>query len=363
MTSPKQLEILDLRHFSARQLRPLLEQEAEIWQKRLRWDYRTSTDLLLQYLDSRILPGFVALARGRICGYTFCVYEGHKAVIGDLYASVGETAPLPIALTLANHLVEVLEASPDIDRVEAQLLLFDSGILTPSFAESGFAIYPRLFLELELTQKGDDLVSPSASLPTNVFPSDLELCRWSSSFYQPTAELIHAAYVGHIDSEINDQYRSLHGSLRFLHNIVRFPGCGTFDPDSSWALRERRTGELVAILLCSRVAPEVAHVTQLCVAPRARGRRLGNLLLRFCMRRLPQQHYRALTLTVSEGNASALRLYMEAGFQVRHRFDALVLNKMSRPDRFSLKLETSGEVPTRPVVSSSANKAAKPVRK
>jgi len=37
------------------------------------------------------------------------------------------------------------------------------------------------------------------------------------------AELVHACYVGHADAQINDQYRSLHGSLRFLHNIVRFP--------------------------------------------------------------------------------------------------------------------------------------------
>src|ERR1700712_5582061 len=104
MTVATQLEILDLRHFTARQLRPLLEQEAEAWHQRLRWDYRSSTELLLQYLDSRILPGFVALTRGRICGFCFCVYEGHKAVIGDLYASPGETNPIAIAETLVRHL-------------------------------------------------------------------------------------------------------------------------------------------------------------------------------------------------------------------------------------------------------------------
>ena len=47
--------------------------------------------------------------------------------------------------------------------------------------------------------------------------------------YQPAAAVIAAAYRGHIDSDINDQYRSLNGSLRFLNNIVRFPGCGVFD--------------------------------------------------------------------------------------------------------------------------------------
>ena len=37
-----EIEVLDLRHFSARQLRPLLEREAGLWQDRLRWDYRLS---------------------------------------------------------------------------------------------------------------------------------------------------------------------------------------------------------------------------------------------------------------------------------------------------------------------------------
>jgi hypothetical protein len=62
------VEVLDLRHFSARQLRPLLEREAEVWQERLRWDYKRSTELLLQYLESRILHGYVALDQGRLCG-------------------------------------------------------------------------------------------------------------------------------------------------------------------------------------------------------------------------------------------------------------------------------------------------------
>ncbi len=132
MTSPQQIEILDIRHFNARQLRPLLEGEAAVWRKRLRWDYSTSTDLLLQYLDSRILPGFVALTRGRICGYTFCVFEGPKAVVGDIYASHESDDPLAVSFNLARNLLDMLESAPDIDRIEAQLLLFDAGILPPS---------------------------------------------------------------------------------------------------------------------------------------------------------------------------------------------------------------------------------------
>ena len=324
MTSPQQLEILDLRHFAARQLRPLLEQEAATWNLRLRWDYRASTELLLQYLDSRILPGFVALDRGRVCGYSFCVYEGHKAVIGDIHASPREPAPLAIVHTLTRHLLELLESSPDISRIEAQLLLFDDRILPPIFAGlispgTQLHTYPRLFLELDLQQH-----QPSA--PT--VPPDVELCRWSPTFYHLSAELIQQAYLGHLDSDINDQYRTIAGSERFLHNIIRFPGCGTFDPECSFVLRERRTNTPIAVILCSRVAPDTAHVTQLCIAPAYRGRRLGEALLCLTLRQLPSRNYRYLTLTVSEANHSAVHLYTRTGFRTRHRFDALVLDKL-----------------------------------
>ena len=324
MTSPQQIEILDLRHFNAKQLRPLLDEEAEVWQRRLRWDYRTSTELLLQYLDSRILPGFVALDRGRVCGYTFCVYEGSKAVIGDLYALAGHPAPLPVCHSLARHLLETLESSPDIDRIEAQLLLFDTGTLRRIFANpashSRFSVFPRLFLEQTLPPP------PPRPIPLAI-PPNLEFHAWNANLYQPAAELILASYAGHVDSTINDQYRSLSGSLRFLHNIVRFPGCGVFDPQSSWGLRERSSNALAGVILCSRVAPDVAHITQLCIAPAFRGRRLGRLLLDFCTRRMPSQRYRALTLTVSEANTAAVELYRSAGLTTRHRFDAMVLEK------------------------------------
>ena len=325
MTVSPQLEILDLRHFNARQLRPLLNEEAATWQRRLRWDYRTSTDLLLQYLDNRILPGYVALDRGKIVGYTFCVYEGTKAVIGDLYTAAATPAPLDVTQTLTRHILETLHHSPDVDRIEAQLLLFDANVLPPLFP--GFLVFPRLFLEKELARNRPTL---HLIAPTH-FPVDVELRRWQPTLYNPTAELIHAAYQGHIDSQINDQYRTLAGSLRFLHNVVRFPGCGAFDPDSSFTLIDksaRGANTLAAVLLCSRVAPDTAHITQLCVAPTHRGRALGRLLLRHALDHLPTRNYRALTLTVTEANPSALQLYTAAGFQLRHRFDALVYDKV-----------------------------------
>ena len=325
MAVATQLEILDLRHFSARQLRPLLETESRVWEHRLRWNYQSSTELLLQYLDSRILPGFVALDRGRICGFTFCVYEGQKAVVGDAFAIANDTTQmLQTTQTLLHQLLQLLQNSPGIQRIESQLLLYDAGSINEAFLAAGFTMYPRLFMERDLTPSAE---APQSSSTALNLPSNIELLRWSTDHYQAAAELIHECYLGHVDARINDQYCSLHGSLRFLHNIVRFPGCGVFEPNASWVLRDRHSGGIVGMLLCSRVASDVAHVTQLCITLAWRGHGLGRALINHCIHNLARAGFAAITLTVTEANEQAVKLYESHGFFTRHRFDAMVLDR------------------------------------
>jgi ribosomal protein S18 acetylase RimI-like enzyme len=320
-----QIEVLDLRHFSARQLRPLLEREAELWRERLHWDYRSSTELLLQYLESRILHGYVALDQGRVCGYTFCVYEGHKAVIGDAFASGHRSmSDADVTRVLLDHMLDMLRHSPAVDRVESQLLLFDAGEFSDIFTGPEFSLYPRLFLECDLSIAKNAKEAPAA------IPQDLVLTQWVAHDYQAAGELIYTSYVGHADAAINDQYRSLHGSLRFLHNIVRFPGCGIFEPNFSWMLRERGSGALVGMILCSRVASDVAHVTQLCVSKAYRGRGIGRALLAKSAHTLLEAGFAALSLTVTESNRQAVKVYERFGFLERHRFDAMAFTPRHR---------------------------------
>jgi len=324
-----EIEVLDLRHFSARQLRPLLEREADAWRERLRWDYSSSTELLLQYLESRILTGFVALDRGCVCGYTFCVFEGIKAVIGDAFAAGHRTmSDADATRALLVPMLELLRHTPGVDRVESQLLLYDAGEFADLFPGPEFTVYQRLFLECALDGRASLKLRGAATADaaglSGVGP-ELALAQWTPTDYQAAAELIHACYVGHSDALINDQYRSLHGSLRFLHNIVRFPGCGIFEASFSWMLRERRSGALVGMVLCSRVGAKVAHITQLCIAQAYRGRGLGRGLLERSAKSLRHAGFEAITLTVTEGNEQAVRLYERFGFTLRHRFDAMVL--------------------------------------
>ena len=83
------MEILDLRHFSSVDLRPLLDDETRAWASLLSWDYNGSAEMILRYVDAKILPGYAAIERGRIFGYSFFVYEGSKGVVGDLFVANG----------------------------------------------------------------------------------------------------------------------------------------------------------------------------------------------------------------------------------------------------------------------------------
>jgi ribosomal protein S18 acetylase RimI-like enzyme len=328
MTPALHLEILDLRHFSASNLKPVLEAESLVWNQRLRWDFHASANLLLQYLDSRLLPGYVAIENGRICGYVFCVYESEKALVGDVFAIPSPGNPqltADVERRLLEHMIELLQHSPGVDRIESQLLLRPHGTHADTLRKAGFQIYERLFMELELSS-ANVFEGPPAS---DRFDG-MELRAWKDSDFNAAGHLIAHAYEGHLDALINDQYRSVAGSLRFLHNIVRFPGCGLFDPAASRVLAHRGRDEIAALLLCSRVREDVGHVTQICVSRQYRHRGLGAWLLADCSRSLRSQGFQALTLTVTRENSEAVALYHRSGFVTRQTFDAMVWERRTR---------------------------------
>ncbi len=316
-------EVLDLRHYSAESLRPILEAESRQWAEKLSWDYRASITLLLQYLDARLLPGFVAVEHGRVIGYTFCVYEDRKAVIGDVFAlpEAAGCTQTEIEAVLLEHLITLLKNSPGVERIESQLLLHTHELHAGLFRAHGFAVYERIFMDLDLQALPEQ---DAGARERKLAGHHLRLRAWQDSDFNPAGSLIAHAYEGHLDSTINDQYRSVAGSLRFLHNIIRFPGCGIFDAGASQVLVHEASGALAGLVLCSRVRGDVEHVTQLCVAARARGAGLGSLLLRAATETLRTRGFARLSLTVTGGNARAAALYRQVGFEQRHSFDAMV---------------------------------------
>jgi len=329
MASGLSLEILDLRHFAAPTLRPVLDAESAIWRERLNWDYLASAKLLLQYLDSRSLPGYVALDGGRVTGYVFCVYEDSKAVIGDVFALPYGLADGPrmgqmgqdrvgreVEESLLHRLLELLLHSPGVDRIESQLLLHPAGEHSEIFLRSGFDVYRRLYLRLGLVARPIEA--------TLRLPPELELRPWQDQDLNASGKVISEAYRDHPDSVINDQYRTVHGSLRFLQNIVRFPGCGVFSPQASYVIVDRARREPVALILGSRVSPCCGHITQVCVHPKYRRLGLGRLLLRIAALQFQRLGMTELTLTVTEANTRAVDLYYSEGYELAHSFNAAV---------------------------------------
>jgi ribosomal protein S18 acetylase RimI-like enzyme len=320
------MEILDLRHFRSSDLRPLLEAEAREWGRMLAWDYTSSADMILRYMDARILPGYAAVEDTRVVGYTFFVYEGSKGVIGDLFVQPeprgSPSARREIERRLLAQVIETLQISPGVHRIEAQLLLHDTGSLEAPFREEGFHRHPRLFMTLPLHNGLKSMALVNGALGTR-FP-DLEFRKWVEEDFQSAAALITAAYREHVDSEINDQYRTLAGSLRFLNNIIRFPGCGTFDAEASVVARSRLSGSMLGLILCSRVKSDVGHVTQVCLAPEQRHRGLGQALVASAANELRKRNCTTLSLTVTQANMRAVDLYKKLGFSIDRVFDAFV---------------------------------------
>lgn len=324
MASTASIQILDLRHFAAALIRPVIEAEGELWRQRLHWDYRTSAKLLMQYLDSRSLPGYAALEAERVVGYAFCVYEETKAIVGDVFAVNGQSSALSlngggapqVESTLLKHLFETLLNSPQVERVESQLLLHPSGAHAEIFQAHDFRIFRRLFMVQRLDQ-------PPSQAHLSL-PGELEVRLWREDDLNSASRLIAEAYRAHPDSLINDQYCSVHGSLRFLNNIVRYSGCGQFSPQASHVVVHRPSRELIALILGSRVSPQSGHITQVCVHPNYRRIGLARMLLSAAANCFARQGAEEISLTVTEANTHAVDLYKDEGYTCAHVFDAAV---------------------------------------
>jgi len=305
------MNIIDLRQATVRQLEPLLLEEASHWREELHWDYRSALELIKRFLDAHALAGSVALERDVAIGYAFYVLEDYKGLIGGLYVSPKQEQE-PIGRRLLEEMLFNMRALPQMQRIEAQLMPF-GGPVDQALRDQGFQLHARKFMLLNL-QGQDDRVAGGNSA--------LRLDRWNDRFFDPCAKLIYLAYANHIDGDINDQYRSRHGALKFLKNIIHLPGCGQFLPGASFVLRHPGSDDLAGAVLTSEVAAGVGHTTQLCVQPGFQGHGLGRLLMHASEDALRGMHYKELSLTVTAENRTAVQLYERLGFHTIKTFTA-----------------------------------------
>jgi ribosomal protein S18 acetylase RimI-like enzyme len=305
------MNIVDLRQTTVRQLEPLLEEESRHWRKELHWDYRGALELIKRFLEARALAGTVAFENGDAAGYSFYVMEDQKGLIGGLYVSA-QFPQAAIAQRLIEETLFSMRGIPQLERIEAQLMPF-SGPIDAPLQDQGFKLYTRQFMLLDLQKLGRPQTNSSTGF---------RIDRWNDRYFESCSKLIYLSYANHVDGEINDQYRSVSGALRFLKNIILLPGCGQFLPSASFVLRQPGSDELVAAILTSEVSPGVGHTTQLCVMPGFQGHGLGRLLINKSSEALRALKFKELTLTVTSENRSAVQLYDRLGFHTIKSFTA-----------------------------------------
>jgi ribosomal protein S18 acetylase RimI-like enzyme len=312
-SSAPSAELVELRELRSPDLAELLQEETATWRESLDWDFRGSADLVRRFLDQRSLIGYALTDRGSVLAYAYCVHDEHKGLIGDLYVRRAHAGPEPERRLLA-AVIELLMRTPYVNRIETQLMMLGPGI-DPLPGARYLKTYERNFMRIVTEQAA--LLRPRAV-------AGVHFATWEDWHQESAAGLIPEAYRGHIDSRINDQYDTVSGARRFLYNIVQYPGCGAFYRPASLVALKRDTGEMVGLSLASMVAPDVGHITQICVAPHYRGAGLGYELLRRSLLALRQADFVSATLTVTAANREAVTLYERMGFQILKRFRAMV---------------------------------------
>ncbi len=75
-------------------------------------------------------------------------------MVGDVFAmpsAINPHSTADVERCLLEHMIELLQHSPGVERIESQLLLRPHGTHAETLRNAGFQIHERLFMELELS--------------------------------------------------------------------------------------------------------------------------------------------------------------------------------------------------------------------
>jgi ribosomal protein S18 acetylase RimI-like enzyme len=306
-------EVIDIRRFDPGDFAPLFQAEAQAWNHQLRWDHAPAARVISNCLADRRLVGYALVNEGRIEGYSFFLCEDEKGLVGDFFLA---PAFRHHAVSLLNHVLETLTATPGVRRVEAQLPHFSAEELEPCFHEYGFTSYMRRFMSLGLGAPRQPAV-----------PAAFVIEPWERRHDHLAAEFIYRTYRGHIDAVINDQYASSEGADRLIDNIFDLRGCGEPVSQASLVAVHRATQRLAGLVALTTVRPGTAHIPQVAVASEFQSGGLGTALLDLAFREAANRGHREVTLTVTDLNQGARRLYERMGFETFSTFGAFVWSK------------------------------------
>ena len=285
-----------------RELRPLLQEEADHWGDELLWDYADVSSAVASGLERRALIGSVFQDGARIIAYCYYMLDGGRAIVGSVYAA-------------ASFRGRGLEASqrdaqrhPGNERVECQTLFSTASGADGRFVRAGFQSRARHYLLRSLAE------------PIEVPASTLQLRPLRREDLPLAAGVIHRSHIGSLDAALNMTYATPALCRGFVETLVLRAGCGRFDPEASFVAEGNRGP--VGVLLASYLSRDNGHICQVSVAPEEQSRGAGTLLLASALQAFRKQGLRTASLSVTLDNQHAYRLYQRLGFRLRKEFAA-----------------------------------------
>ena len=318
MIAMRGLQIVDIAQLSPRELDPALLEQALDWNRELDWDFSKSAELVRKFADAQMLSGAALLDDGEVAGYGYTGLEDHKGLIADLYVRPSWRSGKAEEL-LFGVLIDALIGAPVVRRIESQLMLLDAASAKALERMYSIRLFERLLMKLDTNTS----LLPGRGSVTQRFRMEA----FGDQHLAAAATVIPLAYSGHVDSQMNDHYRTVAGAASYLQNIVQFPGSAAFHPAASYIAFHMITGVAAGISLSSFVGEEVGHISEICVAPDAQGAGLGYELLCQSIATLRGAGAKRVSLTVTAANEEAVRLYRRCGFREARRFYAYVWEK------------------------------------
>jgi ribosomal protein S18 acetylase RimI-like enzyme len=296
-----------LAEISARDLRPLLEEESEHWAQELLWDYTDVSSAVASGLERRALTGFVLQDGPRSVAYCYYMLDAGRAIVGSLFAAAGFRGQ-GLEESLLDEVLADAQSHPHNDRVECQTLFSTAAQADKRFARAGFRSKVRHYLVRPL--------AAAADTPEHGW----KLRALRREDLASAAHVIHASHRGSLDAALNLTYATPGYCRGFVETLVLRAGCGRFDPEASF-LAEGPGGP-VGVILSSHLSRTNGHVCQVSVSPEAQAHGLGEVLMTSALSAFRKEGLATASLSVTYDNHRAYRLYQRLGFRLRKEFAA-----------------------------------------
>jgi ribosomal protein S18 acetylase RimI-like enzyme len=296
-----------LTELGARELRPLLQEEAAHWGRELLWDFRDVSAAVLASIERRSLSGRAVQDASRVVAYGYYMSDSARAVVGSLYAAESHRGR-GIEECLLDAILAEAQGLAGPERVECQTLFSTASGADARFARSGFTGRRRHYM---LRDVGLPLPACGRSFRLRPFRrEDIGLA----------AALIHRSHEGSLDAALNLTYATPATCRGFVETLVLRSGCGSFDADAS-LVADGGDGCL-GVILTSQLSKANGHVCQVSVSPEAQGRGLGTQLMVASMQAMARRGLRSASLSVTVENHRAYDMYLRLGFELRREFAA-----------------------------------------